>query len=133
MRSGEIEIATRGRQNCFLLLRAETVASCFRQLVSFERFENRVADVGLGENRSTRGVTLFMDFFDYALGVLDQVVVPAIGDPRRNPRKKTFDCALLCRIRLGQFFARELDVDVACTGEAQRRCQINRQKLRRSI
>src|SRR6266567_7356314 len=66
MRSGEIEIAARGREDRFLLLRAETVASGFLKLVSFERFENRVADFGLSENGSARGVTLFMNFFDYA-------------------------------------------------------------------
>src|SRR5436190_1052273 len=109
------------------------VASCFCKLMGFERFENCVADVGLRENSPARRVTLFVDFFDYALGVLDQVIMATIRDAGRNPRKKSFNRALLLRMRLGQFFARKLDVDVSRAGQPQGCRQIDRQRFRTSI
>ena len=114
MRSGEIEIATRGRQNCFLLLRAETVASCFRQLVSFERFENRVADVGLRCDYRSWRVTLLVDFFDRAFGVLNQVVVPAIRHARRDPREKPLNRALAVGLCFVQPLPGNLNIEIPC-------------------
>ena len=129
----EVEISARRSQDRLLRLRIETVASCFCKLMGFERFENCVADVGLRENSPARRVTLFVDFFDYALGVLDQVIMATIRDAGRNPRKKSLNRALLLRMRLGQFFARKLDVDVSRAGQPQGCRQIDRQRFRTSI
>ena len=129
MRRGQIEIAARGLEDCLLLLRVEPVASGVRKMMGLERFENCVADVGLrGDCRSWR-VALFVDFLDQAFSILNQVVVLAIRHARRNPRKKPLDGAFLSRICLGEFFPRELNVDVARPGQPQRRRQINREQL----
>ena len=128
MRSGEIEIAARGGEDCLLLLRIDTVSSRFRKLMRFERFENCIADVGLRGNRPAGRVTLFVDFFDQAFRVLDQVVMAPIRHARRGPRKKALNRALLLRICLGKSFSGKLNIQIPRTGQLQRGGQINRQQ-----
>ena len=82
-----------------------------------ERFENGVAEVGLRDDCSAGRVALFMDVLDHALGILDQIVVPPISDAGRGRWEKFLDCALLRRPGFGEFFARKLDVDVACASQ----------------
>src|SRR5207249_11578705 len=79
VRGGEIEISARGGEDCLLLLRIEAVAGGFRKLMRFERFENRVADLRVRDDHPAWCVTLLVDFLNQPLGILDQVIVPAIS------------------------------------------------------
>src|SRR5437899_13011381 len=133
MRGGQIEIAARSGEGCLLLLGIETVSSSFRKLVSFERFENCVTEIGLrGDGRSWR-VALFVNVLDQAFGALDQVIVPAIRDARRNPRKKSFKGALLRSIRFSDLLPRKLNIEIPRPGQTQRRRQIDRNGSRRRV
>ncbi len=71
-----------------------------------------------------------MNFLDQALSVLDQIIVPAVRETRREPRKKSLDCALLRRICFGHFLPSKLHIKIPRACQAKGCRQIDRQQFR---
>src|SRR4051812_2502037 len=107
----QIEIRLCSGKQAFLMLRIERVISRIHQLLRSEILVDGVTEIQLSPDRGPHRVGFLMHIEDISGNVLDEIIVPAIGDSGAKPRKELPYGAFMVGPRLGKSFASNSDIE----------------------